>query len=689
MTTTEKRGFRLPWGAENRKPDQDPSDTSSHAADGTPRKAATDLAAAIATDASDTGDVRSAFRRGSDDLGRGPFDLGPITERDPASDPDDALVEVVEPGTKKPESKGEVAWGVTEAASVATAATPAPAPAAPVAAADPVAAGAPAWPDMDRRGSAAHVAADVPLPPRPPVVVDGAPRKANPLMAGLVKAMRDAAKAARDETTARMRTDAAARIDEIKAESVATAAALKKQADEDIAAIKEWSKSEAARIKQETETRIADRRTRLGQEVQDQTAAATRMTDDVKGGIAGFEAEMDRFFEQLLKEDDPARLATLAERLPEAPSFARPSGSVAVPVRRQGSRSGAPRRRTEPGERRPRAAARLAPDAAAAAEAEAIAGLDDELGHELDPTAPDVPAADDLATLDEPVAPVAVADVAVAEPVAVDEPEAIAEPLAEPEPAPALEPHTTEEPTNARDWADLPWSSEVEPATPEPAGEAPAADLAGEAHDHDTNGHEAVAVDPDIDAEALAAWTEALAAIRVNAGLGDDGPDPAAQSAEVASAAPTETFEPDLADEPVAPGSLLAVLQDAPRIDSPDDLSPEERIALLGFDETASPDPEPQSTETADANVEDVTRVVVSGLTSVGGISAFKSALTAVAGVLSVSVTSGNDGAFVFSVVHAGTTDLRVAVPGFERFSPQATGDEGAVLDFAVTEPAP
>ena len=84
---------------------------------------------------------------------------------------------------------------------------------------------------------------------------------------------------------------------------------------------------------------------------------------------------------------------------------------------------------------------------------------------------------------------------------------------------------------------------------------------------------------------------------------------------------------------------------------------------------------------------EAITRLVVAGLASVPEISAFKTALVAVPGVISVSVTSGHEGDFVFSVLHATTTDLRTAVPGFGRFSPQLTADEGAVLTFAVGEP--
>jgi F0F1-type ATP synthase membrane subunit b/b' len=571
MTTTEKRGFRLPWGSDNRKSDDDseatPDGAGSEAGSAEPIEAATDLAPAIAATSNDShARSGSGLRRGqADDLGRGPFDLQPMPE---------------------PE------------APAAAADTPAAEPAAPAAsAAEPVAPadGLVAWPDIDRAGSATHLASDAPPPPRPAVIVEGdapaSPRRTNPLMAGLVKAMRDAARSARDEATTKMRSDAAARLVELRTQSATVGLTLKKQADEDVAGIREWSKAETARIRTETDERIAKRRTELVSEVEDHTAESQRLQAEVNGAIATFDAEMERFFDILLKEDDPARLATLAERLPEAPSFARPMGAAGAPTPRPRAARAAgqaaaatPRQRTGTAARR-KPSERLAPDAAAAAEAEAIAGLDD------------TPAA------------------------------AVSEPGLAPEPAVAVEVAT------------------------EPVVEAVEAELEPEA-------------------------------------------------------------EPRLEPEPDAPaGSLANVLAAAPRIDSPDDLSPEERIALLGFDE---PEPAADGTEddspapvlgvplepdgdahahsaaarAAATPLEDVTRVVVTGLSSVAGISAFKSALGSVTGVVSVSVTSGMDHDFVFSVVHADATDLRRAVAAFPAFAAQMTLDEGAVVNFIVSEPA-
>ena len=624
MTTTEKRGFRLPWGTENRKPDDDTSGNEAPGGQARPVAKATDLAAAITTvEGTSSPRAGTLLRRGQvDDLGRGPFDVGPMSAEETAAVAD-GLVEVEEPAPPKAAAEPE-----PEADPESTTS------------ANPAA----AWPDSDRRGSPTHLASDAPPPPRPTLVVEGATRKVNPLVAGLVKAMREAAKSARDESMARMRSDAAARIDEIKAEGLGAGSMLKKQADEDIAKVREWSKAEAARIRQESETRIADRRARLVAEAQEHAAKTERHTAEVKAAIEAFETEMQRFFDILLAEEDPARLAALAERLPEAPSFARPVGLAADSAVRRAARptrSATPRRRTEPSARKPRPAPRLGADDAAAAEAEAIAGLDEELEALRSAF---VPAEVDA----EPEADAP-----------FEEPAAAAEPVVDAHDEPAGEP-----------WPQQP-----------------------DDHEHDTNGH-TVAVEPapvaEPDADSLAAWNDALAALRA-AGRDDDLPG-AAQAAMPDAPSADESLSAELADvanatDAEAPaGSLLAVLADAPRINSPDDLSPEERIALLGFDETAEPDPEPA---TPAVPVEDVTRIVVTGLSSVAGISAFKSALSAATGVLSVSVTSGVEGSFVFSVVHAASADLRAAIPGFARFEPELTSDEGAVLSFSVTEPAP
>jgi hypothetical protein len=544
MTSTTKRGFHLPWANDDRKPEDEPGG---------------------APDAGVAPPPRPILRRArEEELGRGPFDLAPAQEPTAESEaPDSTAVNPLVDVDDRPLPR------VVQPAPVAEPGEPASA--------------AMAWPEVDRAGSPTHVASDRARPPaRPALVVEPGDgpgprptRRDNPLVAGLVKVMRDSARATRQDAMTRMRTTAAARMDELRVQGVAEATNLKKRADDDVVGIREWSKAEMTRIRDEAEQRIAGRRAQLAREARTQAAETERMVDDVKAAAVAFEAEMDRFFEALLAEEDPARLATLAEQLPEPPVFAKltvkngPSGQARKPTARatgsgtETSRRAAPRKpaTASPGHASrsvPDAGpARLAPDAAAAAEAEAIAGLD-------------------------------------------------------------------------------------------------------------------------LESEPSQDWT---------------------------------------------PGSLAAVLATAPRIDSPDDLSPEERIGVLGLDpdeaaETAeagdedlavsSSDGDPSAATPTDPGVdgpaadaiaseaplppadapdEDLTRIVVTGLTSVAGISAFKASLNRVPGVLGVSVTSGEDDDFVFSVAHAAATDLRRAVAGFAGFGAQMTLDEGAVVSFNVSEP--
>ena len=201
MSSQQKRGFRLPWGADS-------------APDGSAPGTAT-------LDAS-TPDATSGVAG-------------------------DALTDEVPASSDVPEDTAEAAMIDTQAQidSPTDGATPANG----------------GWPDVDRRSAPSH-AADVGA--RPPVQVAGAAprpgRKDNPLVAGLVKAMREAAIASRDETMSRLQADAGARVESIRSRATSEGAELQKRADDDIAGIREWSKAEIARVRQQTEDRIEGRR---------------------------------------------------------------------------------------------------------------------------------------------------------------------------------------------------------------------------------------------------------------------------------------------------------------------------------------------------------------------------------------------------------------------------------------------
>jgi hypothetical protein len=160
-----------------------------------------------------------------------------------------------------------------------------------------------------------------------------APRKTNKLMADLTRAMQGAAEQARTEALARLGSDSKAFIETIHATSATEAGELRRQADDDVAGIREWSKAEIARIRETTEVRIASRKADLEREIEHHAAAIERRIERVQARVASFETEMADFFERLTAEEDPTRLAAMAESLPEPPSFDAEMDGADVPAR--------------------------------------------------------------------------------------------------------------------------------------------------------------------------------------------------------------------------------------------------------------------------------------------------------------------------------------------------------------------
>jgi hypothetical protein len=286
MSGQQKRGFRLPWTAEQRGSEE---------------------ASAAAT--MDQGTLDSAPAAVGDDLGDGPFHRaktqpamtkGAAPAASNVSD-DSAEAEMIDTDSMQDRIERGSADG--------------------------------AWPTMDRAGESAqaaepaHAATGPDAAPEvvagPPAAVEGESRgrRENPLVAGLVKAMREAAIASRAETTTRLQAEAATRIEAIRAESTEEAAALRKRVDEDIAGIREWSKVEMARIRAETEHRIEERRADAINESQRHLDAVEELVGQVQSTVSAFDADTEQFFQRLLAETDPAQLAAIAEQAPEPPDL--------------------------------------------------------------------------------------------------------------------------------------------------------------------------------------------------------------------------------------------------------------------------------------------------------------------------------------------------------------------------------
>jgi hypothetical protein len=147
-------------------------------------------------------------------------------------------------------------------------------------------------------------------------------RRPTKFMADLSRAMQVAAETARNETMARFEAESKTAIEEIHPASANEAAELRRRADDDLASIREWSKAEIARIREQTEGKINARKTGLDVEIDAHAATIEVRVERVTGAVAAYEAEMAEFFERMSSEDDPTRIATMAETMPEPPSLA-------------------------------------------------------------------------------------------------------------------------------------------------------------------------------------------------------------------------------------------------------------------------------------------------------------------------------------------------------------------------------
>lgn len=146
-------------------------------------------------------------------------------------------------------------------------------------------------------------------------------RRATKFMAELSQAMLAAAEHSRNETMERFQVEAKAVVEEIHANATTEVTDLRRKADDDLAAIREWSKAEIARIREETETRAAARKTGLDSEIDAHSATVEARAERVVAVVAAFETEMGAFFERLNAEEDPTRIATMAETMPDPPSL--------------------------------------------------------------------------------------------------------------------------------------------------------------------------------------------------------------------------------------------------------------------------------------------------------------------------------------------------------------------------------
>jgi hypothetical protein len=146
-------------------------------------------------------------------------------------------------------------------------------------------------------------------------------RRLSRLAADLAIAIRKTSEAARDAQLAHVADEAKGVSQRIQEQLVEGAAALRTQAEDDVTEIREWAKAEATRIKAEADARTAARKHLLEEQLANHAAATRSRSTRMEAKVNAYRATMDEFFRHFLEEEDPARLATIAETMPEPPSL--------------------------------------------------------------------------------------------------------------------------------------------------------------------------------------------------------------------------------------------------------------------------------------------------------------------------------------------------------------------------------
>ena len=482
---------------------------------------------------------------------------------------------------------------------------------------------------------------------RPAADAPKATRKPNKFLADLTKAMQAAAEEARAHSLQQLQADAKTHIETIHGRSATEAASLRRQADDDVAAVREWSKTEIARIREETEQKITDRKSRLETEIEEHAAVIEREIDAVQRTVTAFEDEMAAFFERLLAEADPTRFATMAENLPEPPSFDEISAMIGLPV--------APADTTPAVDAPIEAASDVEPEATAA-EAEVV-----EPAAEA-PLDAEAPSAGVVAT--DP--PADGTDVAEATSVTDDATADAAEAPAE---------ATSAAPESSTDEAEVPGSRH-------PGGE-----MSGELSFDGVEGE-----DGEVDREAAFAAIQAAAEAAASAEVAADAAARAEAVADVAIEIMGNHEGEDGEGDPRFTALGLSPDYDAAEAEAQaaaDGSDPDaEEIPVIGDDALAARlaglvpgKGEETSGETAS------TQIVVVGLISVASIASFKRHLGRLAGVRSVGVSSGPDGEFVFAVTHSTDTVLRDVIPSLPSFQARVTSSSDGVVHVTAHDP--
>ena len=487
------------------------------------------------------------------------------------------------------------------------------------------------------------------------------PRRSTQLMVDLATAIRATTETARNHALAAVETDATDVAAAIRTAATEGAGALRRQSDEDLAAIKEWSKAEIARVREETESRLGTRKATLETELAAHASAVEHRIGEVDEAVARYRADMDAYVEHLKQEDDPARLATMAEAMPEPPAL-----DAWRDISNLDLEAFAP-----PAVETTETVEAVDAEAPEAVLSEAVVS---------DAEAPEA------AVSEVPVGAVDVEVVEAPEVVAAD----TADPAVDAEPGiDAGEADDASTRTAGEERAD-PWGVVESPWTAGAAARAAkAAELPDEAGDDNDVPRWATGETPDgfpagaeagdpVDRGAIMAALEAAAEAVVAAESAAESANQAEAAADVAeNAAETaaELLSGRASDEESA--EAHATLNARVEAGGFETQSFTDRLAsLLSSHGDSSDDTEPRTTQ-----------IIVTGLVSVASIASFKRHLGRLAGVLAVGVASGPSGEFVFNVTHRPDVSFKDVIPSMPGFAARVTGTGDGVVSVTARDP--
>ena len=157
---------------------------------------------------------------------------------------------------------------------------------------------------------------------------DGAPETTRGFLAELTHAMRGAAERERERITADVDAATEAHVEKVRARAATEAAELRRLAEDDIDGIHAWAKEETIRIQMETERRIGTRREELQSYLIRHATIIDGEVGHIEGAVREYRTQLDRFFEQLASETDPAAFARLADAMPDPPDLAKVGGAA-------------------------------------------------------------------------------------------------------------------------------------------------------------------------------------------------------------------------------------------------------------------------------------------------------------------------------------------------------------------------